>query len=1177
MAGKKTNTSEPRLNNAAIQTSSYGVPIAIGWGTFRCTSNLIWMGSLQSKASTTKTSGGKGGGSKSTSTTYTYSASVLMGMCEGPISSVYEVFKDQSHFVDGTLYSRYSAIATALSGAGSTLMAADYTTLSTAAASINTTSTTALQSAGLNLALGNLGQSAQSFLPTGQQIGYSQTAYAYAQNYSLSSSATLSNHTLVVSSATRAVIAGVTLDDAHPGDIITDFLTNSYYGLPGWGSSLIGDLTEYRNACTAYGLFLSPVLDSQRTASDFLREVLDASNSDAYWSEGVLKIRPYADSALTANGITFTPNLTPVYSLGDDDFILDGNNDPIEVILKSPADAFNYVQIEYIDRTHQYNSSIAPAYDQGSIDQYGLRKEDPKSLKCVTMPSVAHALAQIRLQNTANVRMTFKFGLPEPYCLLEPMDLVQVTDSIIGLSNKLCRVTEIDEAPDGSVKVTAVEMLVGASSAPSITRQAPIASPSNYDVTPGNVSNPLLINPPRSLTVGGGYEVWLAASGGTNWGGAEVWVSFDGTNYQKQGVINAPARYGVLTANLGSVADPDTTSTLAVNLAASLGTLSTATNAAADAGSTLCLIDSELINYGTATLTGSNTYNLSYLRRGQNATSVASHSSGATFVRLDDALLRFSYNSSQSGQTLYVKFLSFNGYGRSVQALSDVSAYTLTLNPGSAPTLPIAAASLSGSATVNWGTQVTGTGKPADNADVTATHTAAAITGQGALATASSASWASQVSGRPANISSLSGSEGILNSAISSTDANTSNLLRRTSGGLFTGELAADQTSIHTASSISGQGALATQSSLAYGGSYLTGFGTYASKSGLSLDDVSLSDGSSYYRYPAGDKTKLSGVQAGADVTSTHTAAAISGQGSFATLSSVGYGSSYLTGFGGLAPLSYVTTSSNQIYSPTYGYLADSAIYTPIGTAAAITGQGSLATQNNVNLSSQVSGLLGTGNAASGLINANVPVGSNAILNSEMVLMQPSYSNTYPIGFQSSWGGDSTNSPSFTDQRITLADGTYAFQRTAVGSPNGTIFDILDSLFTAPYLLPCKYGDNIGASALLSFHNCIGGYVKIIFFNKTLNELAEYNSSFVGTDNGSNTYTSLTRSQLTLSSVIATAPANTAYAGLFVRVGISGSPSNPSGIAASPMLAILAPNQTAVPRTLPDPHRAPPQ
>ena len=81
------------------------------------------------------------------------------------------------------------------------------------------------------------------------------------------------------------------------------------------------------------------------------------------------------------------------------------------------------------------------------------------------------------------------------------------------------------------------------------------------------------------------------------------------------------------------------------------------------------------------------------------------------------------------------------------------------------------------------------------------------------------------------------------------------------------------------------------------------------------------------------------------DQTSVNGSAYFAGQGPFATISSVGYGSTLLTGFGALAPLSQVTTgASGQVYSPTYGALTDAKIYTALGTSAGIAGQSNWAT-----------------------------------------------------------------------------------------------------------------------------------------------------------------------------------------------------------------------------------------
>jgi hypothetical protein len=166
---------------------------------------------------------------------------------------------------------------------------------------------------------------------------------------------------------------------------------------------------------------------------------------------------------------------------------------------------------------------------------------------------------------------------------------------------------------------------------------------------------------------------------------------------------------------------------------------------------------------------------------------------------------------------------------------------------------------------------------------LTSLGTAAGIAGQGAFATIS---------------------------AINDTLADTNNLLRRSAGGLFTGQLAADVTALNTAAAIAAQGALAT-----------LGFTTLGS-------NVRLADGTT----PATNALLL---------TSIGTAAAISGQGAFATLSSI----------------NAALADSNSLLRRTAGGLFTGALaadVTASNTAAGIAGQGALATQNFTQLGATV-------------------------------------------------------------------------------------------------------------------------------------------------------------------------------------------------------------------------------
>jgi hypothetical protein len=62
------------------------------------------------------------------------------------------------------------------------------------------------------------------------------------------------------------------------------------------------------------------------------------------------------------------------------------------------------------------------------------------------------------LQRRAYVRNTYRFKLGWRYALLEPMDIVQLTDSTLGLDNKAVRITAIEEDDNGELTLTAEEI-----------------------------------------------------------------------------------------------------------------------------------------------------------------------------------------------------------------------------------------------------------------------------------------------------------------------------------------------------------------------------------------------------------------------------------------------------------------------------------------------------------------------------------------------------------------------------------------------------------------------------------------------------------------------------------------------------------------------------------------------
>lgn len=79
----------PRLSDLKVQTSTYGAPLPLLFGTMRVAGTVIWATDLQEHGSTS--GGGKGRGS---TTSYTYTASFAVALSARPITGVARIWAD---------------------------------------------------------------------------------------------------------------------------------------------------------------------------------------------------------------------------------------------------------------------------------------------------------------------------------------------------------------------------------------------------------------------------------------------------------------------------------------------------------------------------------------------------------------------------------------------------------------------------------------------------------------------------------------------------------------------------------------------------------------------------------------------------------------------------------------------------------------------------------------------------------------------------------------------------------------------------------------------------------------------------------------------------------------------------------------------------------------------------
>ena len=394
---------------------------------------------------------------------------------------------------------------------------------------------------------------------------------------------------------------------------------------------------------------------------------------------------PVTITATLANPTAYAPNLTPVYALTDLDFIdAGGDKDPVQASRADPYSLPTILRIQCLSRDNQYGSTPVEARDQSQIELYGPRAASSvQANEICDELTVAPIVAQTMLQRQLYVRARFAFKLSWEYCLLDPMDIVTITDANLGLNAYPVRIVGIEEDDKGILSVTAEELAPGVSTPGANPSNGAVSFQPNQGAAASAVHTPLIYEPPPALT-NNVAQVWVGASGGAggtvdpNWGGAFVWASVDDTTYSQIGVIAQPLRQGFLTAPLALGAGWDMVDTLSVNLAESGAVLSGTSAASAQAGATLSLVDGELLAYQSATLTGANSYNLTGLQRGFSGTAPAAHSAGAPFARLDGAVVPYTLPQNWVGVPLYFKFAAFNVFGAGVQDLSTCTVYTYT-------------------------------------------------------------------------------------------------------------------------------------------------------------------------------------------------------------------------------------------------------------------------------------------------------------------------------------------------------------------------------------------------------------------------------------------------------------------------------------------------------------------
>ncbi len=467
----------------------------------------------------------------------------------------------------------------------------------------------------------------------------------------------------------------------------------------------LASLDLVRAQCRANGLWGSLSMNSQSTASDWLKSLYAAANAAPVILGSKLFSLPYSEVSAAGNGAIYTAPTAagPVATLDADNGDFVGNGGTPKMKTASRIELPNVLQMQCISREANYNQVVVQQPDAASIALYGMRKADPIVNNAVQDPGVARSLLAVQVRKNQYGADTWSFTLSPRWQLLAPMDLVTITDRLQGIVAVPVRITSKAETQEGAFQCAAEPFVYGMYAPTPLTATVPTQNPNTSTASAGNVNAPVIFEPtPRLSGLSTQAQLWLAvSSAAANYGGAQVYISTDGgASYNPAGdPLAGSAITGVSTADWPAAADPDTVNNLALDLTESNGALQSYTTGEEDnflypclvAGGGAYSIAYELMAYATATLTATSKYTLAasgtgnHLRRGVYGAPAAGvgvdHPLGSRFAFLPPSgagILKLNMDPAWIGVTLYFKICSFNAFGGAAQGLADVTAYTYT-------------------------------------------------------------------------------------------------------------------------------------------------------------------------------------------------------------------------------------------------------------------------------------------------------------------------------------------------------------------------------------------------------------------------------------------------------------------------------------------------------------------
>jgi hypothetical protein len=350
------------------------------------------------------------------------------------------------------------------------------------------------------------------------------------------------------------------------------------------------------------------------------------------------------------------------------------------------------VSVVYIDRDADYQQNTQQAQRGTTLST----QQTGAELAIVMTADRARAIAETLLYDAWTQRQRFTFQTSRLYAAVEPADVVTVTRN--GTTHTL-RIQQKTESRSGVIQWGAVSEEAAVYTQTATGGAGPQQS---SDVDGTSVTRLFTLDIPLLRDADNGLSFYTAASGvGGAWRGSVLYRSSDsGATYDEAGALVTPATAGYASTALAAAANPhmfDEANTVTVELYG--GTLSSAPELTVLNGANFILIGSEILQFKTATLVGTNRYTLSGLLRGRRGTewAMSTHVAGERVV-----LLTADSLGIQTGTLNAAVLFKPVSIGRTVQETS-AQAFTYTgVNLEAFSPVELGGGRNSGDLTITW-------------------------------------------------------------------------------------------------------------------------------------------------------------------------------------------------------------------------------------------------------------------------------------------------------------------------------------------------------------------------------------------------------------------------------------------------------------------------------------------